>query len=146
MCCVGPRTTQEFENSGARVAPQEGTLPRVRSIESLRALKTAVRAGAPADDAEPAIAMTVGMGTCGIAAGAREVLHAILTELELTGTVARVTTVGCAGECAREPLVQVSVPGTPTVTYGNVQPAAVPRLIRQHLVEGRPVREWMVIL
>jgi NADP-reducing hydrogenase subunit HndB len=84
----------------------------------------------------------VGMGTCGIAAGARETMNAILEELERTHTDARVTTVGCIGMCSMEPLVDIEEAGKLRVTYRNVHPDMVPRLIDQHLRRGNVVQEW----
>lgn len=86
----------------------------------------------------------VGMGTCGIAAGARDTMHAILEELHKRDIEANVTTVGCIGMCAREPLVDIEQAGKPRVTYGNVTPDMVSRLIEEHLVKGHVVEEWVV--
>lgn len=88
--------------------------------------------------------ITVGMGTCGIAAGARDTMHAILDELAQRNIDAHVTTVGCIGMCAREPLVDIQQAGRPRVTYGNVLPAMVPRLIEDHLIQGSVVEAWVV--
>ena len=86
----------------------------------------------------------VGMGTCGIAAGARETMHAIMDELGKRQIDAHITTVGCIGMCVKEPLVDIEQAGKPRVTYANVKPDMVPRLIEEHLVQGRPVEEWVV--
>lgn len=88
--------------------------------------------------------ITVGMGTCGIAAGARDTMHAILDELSKHNIDAHVTTVGCIGMCAREPLVDIQQAGRPRITYGNVVPAMVPRLIEEHLIQGTVVELWVV--
>lgn len=86
----------------------------------------------------------VGLGTCGIAAGARETLQAILAELDRRGIEARVATVGCIGMCAHEPLVDIEQAEGVRITYGRVRPDMVPRLIEEHLVNGRVVAEWAV--
>jgi NADP-reducing hydrogenase subunit HndB len=86
----------------------------------------------------------VGMGTCGIAAGARETLYAILAELERHAIDAHVTTVGCIGMCASEPLVDIEQAGGGRITYGSVKPDMIPRLIEEHLINGRVVPEWVV--
>jgi NADP-reducing hydrogenase subunit HndB len=86
----------------------------------------------------------VGMGTCGIAAGARETLHAILEELKRREIEAHVTTVGCIGMCMNEPLVDIEQAGKPRVTYANVMPDMVPRLIEEHLINGNVVDKWVV--
>jgi NADP-reducing hydrogenase subunit HndB len=86
----------------------------------------------------------IGMGTCGIAAGARETMHAILAELDKRKIDAQVTTVGCIGMCAFEPLVDVEQAGGSRITYANINPEKVPRLIEEHLIQGRVVDEWVV--
>ena len=86
----------------------------------------------------------VGMGTCGIAAGAREVMHAILKELEARKIEAHVETVGCVGMCAKEPLVDIEQAGKSRVRYANVAPENVPRLIEEHLIQGRVIQEWAI--
>ena len=86
----------------------------------------------------------IGMGTCGIAAGARETMRAILEELNKRHIDAHVTTVGCIGMCAFEPLVDVEQAGGSRITYGNIHPEKVPRLIEEHLIQGRVVEDWVV--
>jgi len=86
----------------------------------------------------------IGMGTCGIAAGARETMRAILEELNKRQIDAQVTTVGCIGMCAFEPLVDVEQAGGSRITYGKIQAEKVPRLIEEHLIQGRVVDDWVV--
>ena len=86
----------------------------------------------------------VGMGTCGIAAGARDTMHAIMEELAKRQIDAHVTTVGCIGMCVREPLVDIEQAGQPRVTYANIRPDMVPRLIEEHLIKNKAVAEWVV--
>ncbi len=86
----------------------------------------------------------VGMGTCGIAAGARQTLQAIVTELQRREIDAHVTTVGCIGMCASEPLVDIEQAEGDRITYGSVKPDMIPRLIEEHLINGRVVSEWVV--
>jgi NADP-reducing hydrogenase subunit HndB len=84
------------------------------------------------------------MGTCGIAAGAREVMRAILDELSNRNIVANVTTTGCIGMCTEEPLVDIERPGEGRITYGNITPDKVPALIEEHLARNRVIREWVL--
>lgn len=88
--------------------------------------------------------VTVHMGTCGIAAGARETMQAVLGELKRREIDAQVTTVGCIGMCAYEPLVDIEQAEGTRITYGPVKPDMVPRLIEEHLINGRVVQEWVV--
>ncbi len=87
----------------------------------------------------------VGMGTCGIAAGARDTMKAILSKIEtedLPGIV--VTQTGCIGLCEREPIVQVIVGSNPKVTYGKVSPAVAKRILDEHVVGGKVVKEYVI--
>jgi NADP-reducing hydrogenase subunit HndB len=89
--------------------------------------------------------VVVAMGTCGIAAGARDTMSAILSELEkraISDVV--VTQTGCIGLCEYEPIVQVQIGEADMVTYGHIDPERVPELISGHVVGGTPVEKWQV--
>ena len=51
---------------------------------------------------------------------------------------------GCIGMCQKEPLLDVVLPGKDRVTYGNVQPTDVPRIIADHLINGVIVEDLVV--
>jgi NADP-reducing hydrogenase subunit HndB len=118
-------------------------MPKLKSLEDLALLRANFQkdVGLRLD---VGTTITVGMGTCGITAGAREVMHAILEELEKRNIEAHVTTVGCIGMCAKEPLVDIHQAGKPTITYGKITPAMVPRLIEEHLIKNQAIQEWVV--
>lgn len=87
----------------------------------------------------------VAMGTCGIAAGARQVMTAILDEVakrQLQEVKIRQT--GCIGMCDKEVLVDVVRPGQPRITYGKVTPAHVSKIISDHVMNGQVVEELVV--
>ncbi len=87
----------------------------------------------------------VGMGTCGIAAGAREVMTAILEEITKRNLAdVSVCQTGCIGMCQQEVLVDVIRPDQPRITYGRVKPTDVPKIIAEHVVNGRIVEELVV--
>ena len=88
--------------------------------------------------------ISVGMGTCGIAAGARETMEAIRSEIGRRQIDADIASVGCIGMCAKEPLVDIQQAGGAHVLYANVLPEMVGRLIEEHLLRGQPVREWVI--
>lgn len=118
-------------------------MPKLKSLEDLaRVREEAQHSLRTRTDTNTTI--TVGMGTCGIAAGARDTMRAILDELAVRGIEAHVTTVGCIGQCVKEPLVDIEQAGQPRITYANVKPDMVPGLIEQHLIKGQPVQEWVV--
>lgn len=89
--------------------------------------------------------IVVAMGTCGIAAGAREVMTAILDELDKRGIKdVSVTQTGCKGLCEQEPTVDVIRQGEPTVTYGYIDPDKARGIVAQHIVNGRINGDWVV--
>ena len=118
-------------------------MPKLKSLEELRTLRESLQKDIKART-KTSTTITVGMGTCGISAGAREVMQSILAELEARGVDAHVTTTGCIGMCSKEPLVDIQQGDEPRITYGNVAPAMVPQLIEEHLVQGNVVTEWVV--
>ena len=88
--------------------------------------------------------ISIGMGTCGIAAGARETMEAIRSEIGRRQIDADIASVGCIGMCAKEPLVDIQQAGGAHVLYANVMPEMVGRLIEEHLLRGQPVKEWVI--
>jgi NADP-reducing hydrogenase subunit HndB len=118
-------------------------MPQIKSLEELRRLRERVERDITTRR-DTSTTIIVGMGTCGIAAGARETMRAILEELRTREMDINVTTVGCIGMCAKEPLVDIEQAGKPRVTYGNITPEMVSRLIEEHLVKGQVVEEWVV--
>ncbi|GAB4506445.1 MAG: (2Fe-2S) ferredoxin domain-containing protein [Anaerolineales bacterium] len=116
-------------------------MPKIKSLEELKKIREEAQKDLRVRT-ETGTRIIIGMGTCGIAAGARDVMHAILNELARRDIEAHVETVGCIGMCAKEPLVDIEQAGKPRVTYANVTPDMVPRLIEEHLVKGRVVQEW----
>jgi len=118
-------------------------MPKVGSIEELRALREKAHKDMQVR-LNTGTRITVGLGTCGIAAGARETMRAVVDELERLGIEATVNTVGCIGMCYNEPLVDIEQAGKPRITYGNITADKVPHLIEEHLRNGRVVEEWVV--
>lgn len=91
--------------------------------------------------------IVVAMGTCGIAAGAREVMTAIIDELSEKGfSDVHVSQIGCIGLCEQEPIVQVFRPGQPKVTYGYVTPDKARMIVDQHVIDGKIVGEFVVAI
>ena len=89
--------------------------------------------------------ISVGMATCGIAAGARPVLLAFMDEINKRGLLdVTVAQTGCIGMCRLEPIVEVFVPGKDKVTYVHMTPEKVGRVIAEHIVNGRPVDEYTI--
>ncbi len=88
------------------------------------------------------VKITVHMGTCGIAAGARDIMSAFLDYVEKSGRDDIIlTTSGCAGLCSREPMATVELKGNPPIKYVDLTPVKVERIFREHVLGGKIVTE-----
>ncbi|HHY06866.1 MAG TPA: (2Fe-2S) ferredoxin domain-containing protein [Clostridia bacterium] len=119
----------------------------MRSLEELKKIKAKVEKEMAIREDTGKAALTVHMGTCGIANGARTVLNAALSELQERQLAdIHVTQTGCPGLCHLEPLVTVTEPGKNPFIYGKVTSEKIKKIIVQHLVNGQPITEWLVNL
>ena len=118
------------------------TLEELRKLRSTARMKIIRREPLGKD-----IQILVGMGTCGIAAGAKETLGTFLSSLDeynLVETV-MIRQVGCLGFCHSEPTVEVAVPGMPPIIYGKVDSAVAKEILSKHIV-GRQLLESSVLV
>ncbi|MCF7953455.1 MAG: (2Fe-2S) ferredoxin domain-containing protein [Spirochaetales bacterium] len=84
----------------------------------------------------------VGMGTCGIAAGAKDTLDSFISTLdEKDIDTVTVTQTGCMGLCYVEPTVEVIVPGMPNVIYGKVDADVAKKIVNEHIINKHMVNE-----
>lgn len=89
--------------------------------------------------------VTVHMGTCGIAAGARDIMDALLGEIAKSkASDVVVTTSGCAGLCNKEPMATVELKDQPPVKYGDLTPAKMKKIFAEHVLGGKMVAEYVL--
>ena len=89
--------------------------------------------------------VTVHMGTCGIAAGARDIMDALLGEIGKANVQdIIVTTSGCAGLCNAEPMMTVELKDQPPVKYGYLTPAKMRKIFVQHILGGQMVDDLVL--
>jgi NADP-reducing hydrogenase subunit HndB len=120
-------------------------MPNVKSLEDLKRLKLQALEKRQAMATSGRAQVVVAMGTCGIAAGARDTMKAILEYIEkenISGVI--VTQTGCIGMCDKEPIVQVVIGEQPKVTYGKVNPETARRIMKDHIGSGAPVADHVV--
>jgi len=89
--------------------------------------------------------VTVHMGTCGIAAGARKIMSALMGELE--GRQEKdilLTTSGCAGLCSREPMITVELKGEAPVKYVDLDEEKAKKIFQDHVLAGAVVKEFAI--
>ena len=119
----------------------------MKSLAELEAIRKATlsRINVRTEEKGETTRVVIGMATCGIAAGARPVMMAFMDEIQKR-QLAHVTVsqTGCVGMCRLEPMVDIIVPGKDKVTYVHVKPEMVPRIVAEHVVNGRPVQEYTI--
>ena len=118
----------------------------MKSLAELQAIRDKARSQMTArEDSDDNIRVLVGMATCGIAAGARPVMTALMEEItqrELPKVT--VTQTGCIGICQYEPVVEVFAQGKDKVTYVKMTPEKAKRVVWEHLKDGRVVEEYTI--
>jgi NADP-reducing hydrogenase subunit HndB len=107
------------------------------TIEDLKKIKEKVHKEMALRDGQRRVKVTVHMGTCGIASGAKEVMDTLLQEIETAGANdVVVTTSGCMGLCSREPLVTVEVLDKEPIKYEYMNPNKMRQVFKRHILEG----------
>ena len=116
----------------------------MKSLKELKELRETLQKEMSARDNTDKTKIIVGMGTCGIAAGARNILKAVLDEIEKRELDVTVTQTGCIGMCEKEPLLDVKLPGKERITYGNLEVEDIKKIIIEHVINGNMVEELAI--
>lgn len=117
------------------------------SLDELRKLRDSKKNDLNKRTAEgKEIQVIVGMGTCGIAAGGKQILETFLTEIDKNKLVDSVVVrqTGCMGLCHSEPTVEVIVPGMPDIIYGNVDAKVAGEIVQKHII-GRALLDGHIL-
>ncbi len=112
-------------------------------IEDLKAIREKAARSRTLREGTSRARVTVHMGTCGIAAGARKVMTALLDEIEsrnLSDVI--VTTSGCAGLCSNEPMATVELLEQPPVKYADLDEKKIVEILQQHVIDGGIVEAY----
>jgi NADP-reducing hydrogenase subunit HndB len=118
---------------------------RINSPKDLKAFQEKAKAEIDLRTGQKDMRITVHMGTCGIAAGARDILTALMTELSHTkATNVGIQQTGCAGLCDQEPMVTLTDKAGGTFRYGRLDKNKVGQIVREHVLRGVPVNEFMI--
>lgn len=115
-------------------------------IEDLKKIKESYKANQTLREGGQRVRITVNMGTCGIAAGARAIMNTVLEEMskaDLKDVI--VTTSGCAGLCSKEPMISVEVAGEPPVKYISLTDVKMRKIFAEHVIGGKAVKEYALV-
>ncbi len=118
----------------------------MKSLAELKAIKDRMKDKVVLREGCGEVRVVVGMATCGIAAGARPVLNALVTEINEAGLSDKVTVTqtGCIGICQLEPIVEIHEAGKEKVTYVKMTPEKAKAVVEKHLKGGNVVNEFTV--
>ena len=112
-------------------------MPAIKSLEELRKIKEEALQKREATQASGRVQITVPMGTCGIAAGAREVMNALMEEMAQTDRQdIRVVTSGCMGMCSSEPNVTVEIQDAEPIVYQKMEANRMRQVFKRHVLLG----------
>lgn len=120
-------------------------MPAIKSLEELKRIREEALQKKQMKATSGSVQVIVAMGTCGIAAGARDTMKSILNYIEnekVNGVT--VTQTGCLGRCEEEPILQVALGDQPRVVYGKVNAQVAEKIMKQHVQNGRPVKENII--
>ena len=107
------------------------------SIADLKKIKDKVHSATSLREGGQRAKITVHMGTCGVAAGARTVMDSLMSEIAEAGvTDVMVTTSGCAGMCSKEPMITVEILGQEPIIYGAMDANKMRQVFKQHVLKG----------
>ena len=116
---------------------------KITSIDDLKKLRDQAKADVDLRSGPKEIQATVHMGTCGIAAGARDVMSALVKELSQADRQdIQVVTSGCIGRCESEPNVTVEIGGEDSVVYQKMTPEKIQQMFKKHILGGEVQEEF----
>jgi NADP-reducing hydrogenase subunit HndB len=116
---------------------------KINSEEELLKFKEYAMSKINVREAQGKTIVRIGMGTCGIMSGAREVMRTIIDELSARNmNDVIVTQTGCFGMCKFEPMVEVIRPDTPKIMYGNVNEGRARQIVAGHVINGQVIDDW----
>ena len=120
-------------------------MPAIKSLEELKRVREEALQKKQMKAAAGNVQVIVAMGTCGIAAGARDTMKSVLSFIEtnnLSGV--SVTQTGCIGMCEQEPILQVVIGESAKVVYGKVNAEVAEQIMKQHVQNGMPVKDYVL--
>lgn len=113
------------------------------SIDDLDKISQKVRKTVVLREGAGRAKITVHMGTCGIAAGARKIMNTLLDEFEKNKIEDVIlTSSGCAGLCSKEPMATVELKDEAPVKYIDLTPEKISKILSEHVIGGKIVKEY----
>ncbi|MBN2790066.1 MAG: (2Fe-2S) ferredoxin domain-containing protein [Candidatus Delongbacteria bacterium] len=117
------------------------------SIKDLEEIRNKVKKTAMLREGISNAKITVHMGTCGIAAGARTIMNTVIKIVEESKRDdIIVTTSGCAGFCSKEPMATIELKGEAPVKYSDLTEDKIRRIFDEHVLKGKIVKDYALVI
>jgi len=121
-------------------------MPKIKP-EDLAAIREKSRQSTTLREGAGRAKITVHMGTCGIAAGARKIMSTVLEEIESRNVKdVLVTTSGCAGLCSREPMITIELLGQPPIKYVDLTEEKMHKIFEDYVMSNKIVKEYALAI
>ena len=119
-------------------------MPKIMSLDELQALRESVKnkldLREKGDHVDQMTVIRIAMATCGIAAGARDIMNYFSEEVRTRGlNNIVITQSGCMGYCYAEPTVEITIPGKEPVVYGDVNKERATEILEKHIIGGEMI-------
>lgn len=118
-------------------------MTKVKSLADLKAMREKLQSNLDirekAENPEALVQVKIAMSTCGISAGAKQVMDHMMSKAEEMGIRAVFTQTGCMGYCHSEPTLEVRVPGKDPVVFGNVNDSKAEEILTKYVQNGELV-------
>lgn len=121
-------------------------MPRL-TVDDLKKIKEDYKSTFTLREGGAKAKITVHMGTCGIAAGARKVMEALIDEISKNNIKdVIVTTSGCAGLCSKEPMATVEIINEAPVKYVQLNDEKIRKILKEHVLNGKIVEDYALVI
>ena len=119
----------------------------INSLEDLKRIREKSLENRKVKETSGAVQVIIGMGSCGIAVGARETMKAVLDYIKKNQIKnVSVTQTGCIGLCKQEPILQVVKGESEKISYGKVSPEIAEKIMKSHVVQGNIFQDNVIQL
>ncbi len=116
-------------------------------IEDLKKIKEKHKATTTLREGGYRAKITIHMGTCGLAAGARDIMTTLLDEIEKSGATDIIAmTSGCAGLCSREPMATIEIINNAPVKYGDLTEEKIRKIFNEHIIGGNVIEKYALVV
>ncbi len=117
------------------------------TIDDLKKIKEKYKATETLREGKQRFRVTVHMGTCGIAAGARDIMQVFIDEMGKNNVNdVALTNSGCAGLCSKEPMITIEEANKPPVKYADLNKEKAQKIFKEHIMEGKIVENLALVI